>query len=1035
MKNYTIKYTAVILFILYCSIDLFPQIEKEIISSIELRNIGPAFMTGRISDIVKDPGKPSTWYVATASSNVWKTTNNGTTWKPIFDHYGSYSTGCITLDPQNSFVIWLGTGENQSQRSVGWGDGIYKSSDGGKTWTNMGLKNSEHIGKIHVDPRNSDVIIVAAQGPLWKEGGDRGIFRSSDGGKTWNQTLEISPNTGAADLAVDPNNPDVMYASTYQRRRHVGILVAGGPESRIYKSSDNGKTWSLTNKGLPRGNLGRIALAVSPQKTNVVYAHISGEEQTSGFYRSEDHGMSWKKTSDYSIVDPQYYGEIYCDPHRYDHVYVMDVFIHYTIDGGENFERLNSRFKHVDNHSLLFDPEDEDYLMVGCDGGIYESWDRGNTWKYHDNLPITQFYRVGIDNDLPFYHVYGGTQDNSTLYAPNRTLSRQGITNADWKLALGGDGFQARIDPDDPNTVYCQYQYAGIVRYDRSTGQRTELQPQVDQNEDPLRWHWDSPLIISPYNSKRLYYAAQKLFRSDDRGDTWTAISDDLSRGEDRNQREVMGKIWPPEAVWKNVFTSPYGTIVSLAESSIVEGLIVVGTDDGLIQVTEDAGANWRKINDFPGVPDKAYVADVITSNHDEQVLYAVFNNHKEGDFSPYVLKSSDLGRSWEQINTGMDLPHACWTIVEDHEDPNLLFAGTEFGLFASVDGGDHWWQMKKLPTIPVRDLEIQQRENDLVCATFGRGFWILDDYSFLRSMDDADSTESVLFSIEDSWFFVAKGDKGYSDKGVFGNNYYTAPNPPNGPVLNIYVHERVLTAKQKRKASEKTGIISYPGYESLKKEDWEEDPLLYVLVTNDQGNIVSKIPVPNKKGFHRIEMNLTTTIYSDDGKIKGTVPPVLSGTFTAQLFLTQNGETTILSDQQSFQLNYLQLSDEVPSDDYDSFRKRATRALVSVMSLRDEVKRKLEELSTQKDLAVLSGNSGAIEKIEEERIRLNELQYVIAGDQTRRKRFQYHHPGLLQRIRRIYNNLWDGKQITNTHRTGLTQAETELESIKSNLK
>ena len=451
-------------------------------------------MTGRISDIVKDPANPSTWYVATASSNVWKTTNNGTTWHPIFERYTSYSTGCIAIDPHNPNVIWLGTGENQSQRSVGWGDGIYKSEDGGTSWTNMGLKESEHIGKIHVDPRNPDIIIVAAQGPLWKEGGERGIFRSEDGGKSWTQTLNISPNTGAADLAVDPDNPDIMYASTYQRRRHVGILVAGGPESRIYKSDDNGKSWSKLEKGLPSGDLGRIALAVSPQKSNVVYAHISGVDQSNGFYKSTDYGMTWKKTSDYAIVDPQYYGEIYCDPHRFDHVYVMDVFIHYTPDGGKNFQRLNSRFKHVDNHSLVFDPHDEDYLMVGCDGGIYESWDRGDSWKFHDNLPIVQFYRVGLDNDFPFYNVYGGTQDNSTLFGPSRTISRQGITNSDWTLALGGDGFQARVDPEDPNTVYCQYQYAGIVRYDRKSGQRTELQPQVGKEDDPLRWHLGQPV-------------------------------------------------------------------------------------------------------------------------------------------------------------------------------------------------------------------------------------------------------------------------------------------------------------------------------------------------------------------------------------------------------------------------------------------------------------------------------------------------------------------------------------------------------------
>ncbi len=448
-------YTLILTFFAF---QFYAQLDTEIIQGMKFRNIGPAFMTGRISDIAKEPSDRSTWYVATASSNVWKTTNNGTTWKPIFDNYGSYSTGCITIDPNNPNVIWLGTGENQSQRSVGWGDGVYKSLDGGKSWKNMGLKSSEHIGRIVIDPRNSDVIIVAAQGPLWKPGGDRGIYRSEDGGKSWNQTLSVSDNTGGSEIVMDPVNPDVIYASTYQRRRHVGILVAGGKESRIYKSTNNGKTWKKLTKGLPTADVGRIALAVSPIMNNVVYAQLVLEERKGGFYRSEDYGESWTKTNDYAIVDPQYYGEIYCDPHRFDCVYVMDMMIHYTEDGGKNFQRLNSRNKHVDNHSLLFDEDDPEYLMVGCDGGIYESWDRGKTWKYHDNLPITQFYRVGVDNDFPFYNVYGGTQDNSTIYAPSQTQTLHGITNAEWKLALGGDGFQSRIEPEDPNTVYCQSQ-------------------------------------------------------------------------------------------------------------------------------------------------------------------------------------------------------------------------------------------------------------------------------------------------------------------------------------------------------------------------------------------------------------------------------------------------------------------------------------------------------------------------------------------------------------------------------------------------
>lgn len=655
-------------------------------SSLKVRNIGPAFMSGRIADIVKNPHNPSTWYVATASGGVWKTVNNATTWTPIFDRYDSYTAGAIAIDPINPNVLWLGTGENASQRSAGYGDGVYKSVDAGKSWKNVGLKKSEHIGKILIDPRNTDVVYVAAQGPLWAPGGDRGLYKTVDGGKTWELALEISENTGITDMAFDPRNPDVIYAASYQRRRHVGILVAGGPESAIYKTEDGGKSWRKLNRGLPGGDAGRIALAVSPQQPDIVYAQIALEDRKGGFYKSTDKGESWSKQNDYIVVDPQYYGEIYADPHHFDRVYSMDVVIQVTDDGGKNFRGLNTRNKHVDNHELIFDPHDPDYLLVGCDGGIYESWDQGDSWKFVSNLPLTQFYRVGIDNATPFYNVYGGTQDNSTLGGPSRTNNIHGIRNSDWFITRGGDGFQTRVDPEDPNILYSMSQYAGIVRYDKRSGEGVDIQPQPQPGDDALRWHWDAPLIISPHAPQRLYFAAQRLFRSDDRGNSWTPVSDDLSRNIDRNQVEVMGRIWGPEAVWKNVFTSPLSTVVSLAESKLEEGLIVVGTDDGLLQITEDGGKNWRKIDRFPGVPDQTYVSDLFLSQHDRNTIYALFNNHKNGDFEPYALKSTDLGKNWTTISSSLPERHITWTIVEDHVDPNLLFLGTEFGLFFSLD-------------------------------------------------------------------------------------------------------------------------------------------------------------------------------------------------------------------------------------------------------------------------------------------------------------------------------------------------------------
>ena len=1019
--------STLLLFLLLLADSMVGQITDQIIKKLAFRNLGPAFMTGRISDIAKHPKNSSTWYVATASSGVWKTRDNGTSWEPIFDDYGSYSTGCITIDPSNPLTIWLGTGENQSQRSVGWGDGIYKSIDGGHTWKNMGLPSSEHIGKILVHPDHSNEIIVAAQGPLWSDGGDRGIFKSSDGGKNWRQTLKISENTGASEVIVDPKNPQILYASTYQRRRHTGILIAGGEESRIYKSIDGGETWGKISQGLPDEDVGRIALTISPQNSDVLYAMVAATQGKSGFYRSDDAGMHWKKVNDYTIVDPQYYGEIYADPHRFDCVYIMDVMIHVTEDGGKNFRRLNSKFKHVDNHALLFDAQDPAYLMVGCDGGIYESWNRGETWTYHSNLPIMQFYRVGLDNDLPFYNVYGGTQDNSTLMGPSQTNSRHGITNSDWTLILGGDGFQARVDPADANTVYAQSQYAGLVRYDRISGQRTELQPQPGLNDEPIRWHWDAPLLISHFDPKRLYYAAQHLYQSDDRGDHWRRISDDLSRGEDRNQREVMGKLWPPEAVWKNVFTSPYGTIVSLSESKIKEGLLVIGTDDGLIQVSSDHGATWSKTDVIKGIPERAYVADVFASQHHPEVIYAVFNNHKEGDFKPYVVRSRDAGKSWSVITENIDAPHACWSIYEDFEDSNLLFLGTEFGVWCSINAGTSWIQMDGgLPPIPVRDLEIQERESDLVLATFGRGFYILDNYSILRKIAKQGEPDAGILAIHSDGQYFLKGNLGYSEKGVFGDNFYNAPNPEPGTRFEIFLKEKIPTKKEQRIKNR------YPTYDELKSEDLNAPPSLFIQISDTSGAALCQLDLKNKSGYQTFSKELRTRHTNADGSIVRLGPRLQPGKYTAQLRSLHGGELEMIGEPAELRIMYRQLSTEKPDSGYFTFYQEATNLLVKAETLAQKLKDHVATSENKLAQAQLDANAQEITRIENQRIQLIEMQYDLSGDQTKIKRFQYHLPGLIPRIRRLYNNQFSSWQITGTHRGSLKMAQSEIQRLSN---
>ena len=576
------------------------EIEAATVAGLKFRSVGPALTSGRISDIAIDPNDHNTWYVGVASGGVWKTTNHGTTFKPIFDSQASYSIGCITLSPSNSNTVWVGTGENNNQRSVAYGDGVYKSLDGGRTFKNMGLKTSEHIGKIIVHPSNENIVWVAAYGPLWSKGGDRGIYKTTDGGKTWKRTLEISEHTGIAEIAIDPTNSDILYASAHQRRRREWTYIGGGPESGLFKSTDGGETWREINEGLPKTEMGRIGLAVSPVDPNYIYAIVEARNDKKGFYRSTNKGESWIKMSDYK-TSGNYYQEIVCDLTDKNKVFSMNTWLHHTEDGGKSFKATGEKNKHVDNHCIWIDPSDPDHWIVGCDGGIYETYNHAAEWKYYSNLPIIQFYKVATDNDSPFYNIYGGTQDNNSMGGPSATINNAGILNSDWFITNGGDGFESAIDPENPNISYAQAQYGWLVRYDKASGERTPIQPMPGKGEEAIRWNWDAPLILSPHDNKTLYFCANKVFKSTNRGDDWKTISPDLSQQIDRNKLEVMGQIWAIDAVMKNKSTTKYGNIVAFDESPIIKGLLYTGTDDGLIQVSLNDGASWSKTNSFPG--------------------------------------------------------------------------------------------------------------------------------------------------------------------------------------------------------------------------------------------------------------------------------------------------------------------------------------------------------------------------------------------------------------------------------------------------
>lgn len=926
-----------LLLLLICSITVMGQrkkknepaetkspLESASLAGLKFRNVGPAITSGRISDFAVNPDQPKEYYVATSAGGVWKTINGGTTYKPLFDSQGSYSIGVVTMDPNNPNVIWVGTGENNNQRSVSYGDGLYKSEDGGASWTHMGLKNSEHIGSIVIDPENSDRIYVAAIGPLWSKGGDRGLYVSEDGGQTWEATLTVDDHTGVNEVIVHPEDPNTLYATTLQRRRHVFTYIGGGPGSAIYKSTDKGRTWNKINKGLPSVDLGRIGLAISPADPEIIYAIVEAAQGKGGFYRSTNRGASWQKQGSYS-TSGNYYQEIVADPKDVNTIYAMDTWLHVSKDGGKTFKVLGEDSKHVDNHCMWIDPEDTNHFLVGCDGGIYESFDAAQTWHYKHNLPVTQFYKVALDNAEPFYNIYGGTQDNFSMGGPSRSISGNGIPNSDWYMTHGGDGFESQIDPTNPDIVYAQSQYGFLVRYDRRSGEEVGIKPQPRKGEKAYRWNWDAPLHISAHDPARIYFSANKVFRSDDRGNNWDVLSDDLTGQINRNELKVMDRIWGIDAVAKNGSTSPYGTIVAFHESPINEDLLVVGTDDGLVQITTDGGDNWKTVSNIPGAPARSYVNAVLASQHDENVIYVLFNHHKYGDFKPYAFKSSDLGNSWTAITNNLPERGSTYTIAEDHIDPSLLFVGTEFGVFFSPSGGSAWKQLKSgLPTIAVRDIALHPRENDLVLGTFGRGFYVLDDYSALRGINGQLDSDGFLASVRDPLLYIQKFPLGLPGQSFQGDSYYRGENLPPVAMFTYYLKDVPKTAKEERQKMEadnkKDGKDNaYPTYEELQAEKAEEAPHLLFTVTDAAGNIVRKITQKPGKGLNRIHWDMR---FGHDSPIRLRAPSfynpfagspqgnlVAPGNYTVSMSLYEKGEFMPVGEPVNFTIKALENS------------------------------------------------------------------------------------------------------------------------------
>ncbi|MEM7473615.1 MAG: glycosyl hydrolase [Planctomycetota bacterium] len=1011
------------------------------IGALKLRSIGPALMSGRIGDVAVDPEQPNTWYVAAGSGNVWKTSNAGTTWKPIFENYGSYSIGCLAIDPSNHNTIWVGTGENVGGRHIGFGDGVYVSHDGGKSFKNMGLKESEHISKILIDPFDPEIIYVASQGPLWSSGGQRGLYKSCDGGKNWDLVLSKGEWTGVTDIAMDPENPSTLYACTHQRHRTVWGIVNGGPESGVFKSVDAGETWTELKSGLPGADKGKMSIAVSPQKSNVVYVTIELAGRTGGVFRSADFGASWKKMSDYvgGGTGPHYYQEIYCDPHRFDVLYHANVYLGRSEDGGATWEQVESGQKHVDNHAVAFHPTDEDFVLVGCDGGLYRSYDYAKTYQYVSNLPLTQFYKVAVSYEEPFYHIAGGTQDNYSQYGPSRTAD-SGIMNRHWRITIGGDGHDCAIDPEEPNIIYGESQEGFLRRFDRRTGETVDIKPQPAADEEDLRHNWDSPIEISPHSHKRLYFGSRKLHRSEDRGDSWKTISPDLSRQINRFTLKHMNRVWSVDAMYDLYAMSQYGNITSIDESPVVEDLIYVGTDDGLIHVTEDGGKNWRKIDKISCAPEYFFVNDIKADRHDPDTVYACVDNHKTGDYSPYVLRSRDRGNTWELMVGDLPERHLCWRIIQDHVNANLMFLGTEYGAYFTVDAGKHWSKLPGAPVIPFRDLEIQRVENDLVGATFGRGFYVLDDYTPLRSLtpEAIEKKEFMLFDTRPAKLYIQDGVVG-GGIGYQGDNTFIAKNPPFGAVFTYRMPESLKSAKAKRQEKEaklaKAGEDNpAPDWEAMHDEAFEEAPQIIMTIRNQSGNIVNRVTGPASKGLHRVAWNLR---YASDFR-RG--PFAVPGKYTVEIDQFVDGKITSLAKAKPFEVVAASSPTLTPQD-----KKKTLEFQMAMGGLQRKAfgaSSKIQEaLSQINEMKSALRNAPTVEfkvydQARELESRLKDLDRVLSGDSIKDSASQLGKKSILSRLQTaLFGTLSQTYGPTQTHREQYEIAKTQYRKLEPELR
>jgi photosystem II stability/assembly factor-like uncharacterized protein len=800
--------------------------EVKALERLEWRSIGPCNMGGRASDVEGVPGNPNIVYAATGSGGLWKTTNGGMTWKPIFERQNTISIGDIALEPNNPDVIWVGTGESNVRNSVSFGDGVYKSNDGGKTWQHLGLKDTNTISRVVIHPTNPDIAYVAAVGHAFGPNEERGVFMTTDGGKTWQKTLYIDANHGASDLEIDPSNPNILYAGMWNFERKPWTFRSGDEKGGLFRSIDGGRSWNKVTSGLPK-LLGRIGVRVAPSNTNVVYAIVEAKEGT--LYRSDDKGENFRQVSkDRNIVERGfYYARVRVDPTNEDRVYAVASPLFLSIDGGRNFRTISAQ-THIDYHALWIDPKNPGRMWQGQDGGFAVTNDGGVTWAYVNNFPIGQFYQIHADNRQPFYYITGGLQDNGTWTGPGRTREPAGILNDDWRMVSFGDGFYALNHADDSDLYLTEAQGGRIVRTDFRNREQQSISPYPQSgggaaSEDKYRFNWNSPLVASPHDKNTVYLGGNVVFKSTDFGKSWAKISDDLTTNNKEKQKEAGGPVAP-----ENSSAEYYCTIISLVESPARAGVIWTGTDDGNLQLTTDGGKTWTNlIKNVQGLPGDSSVSHVEPSRANPDLAYAAFDRHKMDDYRPYIFKTGDGGRTW--TNIAGDLPGKAYVHVvrEDPKNPSLIYAGTELGLFGSYNGGKNWVSlgMKNLPVVAVHDILIHPRENDLILATHGRSLWIFDDATAIQQMSAGVlDGEAQVFDIRPAMRFTTR----FTRYGI-GDAVFTGPNPPGGAIITYYL---------KAKPDEKTKVK--------------------IQVTDAGGKLIRELnQVPKEQGLNRTGWDL----------------------------------------------------------------------------------------------------------------------------------------------------------------------------------